>query len=153
MSGTDGARADGSVAVLVVRRIIRADPHRLFTAWTTPAHLTRWWGPGPVTCPTAEVDLRVGGRYRLANLMPDGRVQWITGTFETVDPPRALTFSWQLDGEGATLERVTVRFEPRGPATEVIIRHERIPTAQARISHEEGWRGCLDGLDAYLSQM
>ncbi len=142
---------DDAEAVLVVRRTIRASPERLFAAWTRPEHLTRWWGPGPVTCPEAEVDLRVGGRYRLANRMPDGRVDWITGTFEAVDPPHRLVYSWGL-GEGTTSpERVTVRFEARGDQTEVIIRHERIATPESRKMHLQGWEGCLDGLAAYLA--
>ena len=42
-------------------------------------------GTGPVTCPQAEVDLREGGSYRLANLEPDGSIIWITGRFEHVE--------------------------------------------------------------------
>jgi uncharacterized protein YndB with AHSA1/START domain len=59
---------------LIVRRTIAATPARLFDAWTTPELLTQWWGPANVTCPAAEVDLRVGGQYRIANQMPDGSV-------------------------------------------------------------------------------
>src|SRR5262249_47241843 len=46
---------------LIVRRVIRAPVERVFAAWTEPAHLVRWWGPAPVVCCGAEVDLRVGG--------------------------------------------------------------------------------------------
>lgn len=141
---------EGAVALLVVRRTIQASAERLFAAWTAPRHLTRWWGPGEITCPEAEIDLRVGGRYRLANRMPDGRIDWITGTFEAIEPPRRLVYSWGI-GEGTTSpERVTVRFEPQGDATEVIVRHERIPTPAARASHRAGWQACLTGLAAYL---
>jgi uncharacterized protein YndB with AHSA1/START domain len=64
---------------LVVRRTIRATPERLFEAWTEPAQLRRWWGPQDVECLDAQVDLRVGGQYRIANRFPDGRIVWIAG--------------------------------------------------------------------------
>lgn len=51
-----------------------------------------------------------------------------------------------------TDERVTVRFEPRDDATEVIVVHERIASPGAREGHEHGWIGCLDGLDAFFAR-
>ena len=137
---------------LTVRRTIRATPRRLFEAWTRPEHLMNWWGPRPVKCSGAEVDLRVGGAYRIGNLFPDGSVLWIHGEFEIVEPYRRLVYSW-LAGETPPLlaERVTVQFEGRGATTEVIITHERIPDPLARGRHQLGWEGCLDGLTAYFN--
>ena len=79
---------------LVVRRHIAASPERVFAAWTQPEHLRAWWGPAGVSCPEAEVDLRVGGRYRIANQMSNGAVVWIAGVFERVDEPARLVYSW-----------------------------------------------------------
>ena len=70
--------------VLRVARVIRAPRERVFAAWTRPELLRLWWGPGEVSCPEAEIDLRPGGSYRLANLNPDGSVIWISGRFEVV---------------------------------------------------------------------
>jgi uncharacterized protein YndB with AHSA1/START domain len=143
--------AESATITLVVRRTINATAERLFEAWTNPAHLKRWWGPRPVICIDAEVDLRVGGGYRIANRFPDGRILWIFGEFEVIAPPHKLVYTWRVDPQSEFSERVTVRFEPRGSATEVIIEHERIPNATARDSHQQGWDGCLDGLANYLS--
>lgn len=134
---------------LEVRRTIQASAERLFAAWTQREHLKRWWGPGTVTCVDAEIDLRVGGAYRIANQFPDGRILWIAGEFEVVDPPKLLVYTWRA-GEAAVSERVTVRFEPRGDATEVVVEHERIPDAATRELHEAGWSGCLEALEEYL---
>ena len=134
---------------LVVRRRIRATPQRLFDAWTDPAALVKWWGPADITCPEAEVDLRVGGAYRIANRNAEGDVIWIAGEFEEVSPPERLVYTWRLGAE-ETSQRVTVRFEARGDATEAIVVHERIPSVAAKESHERGWIGCLDGLVALM---
>jgi uncharacterized protein YndB with AHSA1/START domain len=133
-------------ATLVVRRRINATPERLFAAWTQPELLVRWWGPQGVACTGAEIDLRVGGTYRIANQFPDGTVLWIAGVFEVIEPPRRLTYTWRLESQSGLVERVTVCFEGSGASTEVVITHERIANEAARTSHERGWNGCLDKL-------
>src|SRR4051812_19918885 len=82
---------------LVVRRVIRAPVTRVFEAWTRPEQVRLWWGPQGVSCPTAEVDLRPGGSYRIANLLPDGRTVWIVGRFERIEPPHELVYSWRIE--------------------------------------------------------
>lgn len=152
MDSADFTPAEGAANVtLVVRRTIHARPEEVFAAWTEPVQLKRWWGPRPVICVDAEVDLRVGGHYRIANQFPDGTLLWISGEFEVVDPPYRLVYSWRVGSDPQYSERVTVKFEPQGDATEVTVVHECILNATARDRHQAGWSGCLDGLYTYLS--
>jgi uncharacterized protein YndB with AHSA1/START domain len=139
-----------STLVLVVRRMIAASPERLFEAWTRPQELRQWWGPAGVVCSAAEIDLRVGGRYRIGNQFPDGRLVWIVGQFQRVEPPRLLKYTWSVDADSPNPEVVTVRFEPRPGGTEVTVIHERISAPKLRDQHEQGWMGCLDGLGRYM---
>jgi len=143
-------QSDGYVAALVVRRIIRATPEKLFAAWTRPEQLIQWWGPDGASCPTAEIDLRPGGSYRIANRLADGALIWISGVFEVVEFPHRLVFTWRLEALSTSIERVSVNFEPRDAGTEVVVTHERIGSAAARTTHERGWNGCLDGLVRYV---
>jgi uncharacterized protein YndB with AHSA1/START domain len=139
---------------LVVQRTIRAPVERVFEAWTRPEQLLLWWGPRPVQCNEASVDLRVGGSYRLGNLLPDGQVLFIFGEFELVEPPRRLVYSWHLEREAGVVteaSRVSVRFEPVPSGTNVVVVHERIDTEATRSDHEQGWRGCLDNLAAQFA--
>jgi uncharacterized protein YndB with AHSA1/START domain len=147
---TTGALPDFRMVTLIVRRTIASTPERLFAAWTEPEQLQKWWGPEDVTCIDPEVDLRVGGHYRIGNRFPDGKMLWITGEFEVIEPPRKLTYTWRIEGFSEAAERVTVRFEARGAGTEVIVTHERIPSEMLRDQHQYGWQGCLDGLAAYV---
>ena len=140
----------GADIVLVIRRVIAAPSARVFAAWTRPEELTAWWAPGPVTCPAAEIDLREGGAYRIANRFPDGRTIWIRGEFERVEPERELVYSWRLDPY-APAERVTVDFTPRGEATELVIVHARIPSPEAQAGHHRAWNACLDQLQSHLA--
>lgn len=142
---------DDATLALVIRRRIRATPERLFAAWTEPDQLRSWWGPDKVRCTEAQVDLRVGGSYRIANAFPDGKVLWISGRFEQVQPPERLVYTWTVEPGDGPPERVSVEFRGRGEATDVTIVHERIASADIRDRHELGWTGCLDGLSAWLA--
>jgi uncharacterized protein YndB with AHSA1/START domain len=146
------AAAKKLAATLVVRRRIKATREKLFAAWTQPSLLVRWWGPQGVECPAAEIDLRVGGSYRIANRFPDGTVLWIAGIFETIEPPHRLSYTWKLESQNAPVERVTVCFDAHGAATDVVVTHERITDEAAKTSHERGWIGCLDSLLKYAEQ-
>jgi len=135
---------------LVIKRVIFATPERIFDAWTQPQLLTQWWGPKNVTCPSTEIDLRVGGRYRIANQMPDGSTVWITGVFEEIDRPIKLVYSWSTSSQKQPSERVSIFLQSQEDATQVTIVHENIPTQQLVISHSAGWDGCLDGLASFI---
>lgn len=133
---------------LSVRRTIKASQRRVFEAWTEPQHLCRWWGPPGISCPHAEVDLRVGGAYRIGNQLPAGTVIWIRGEFEAVSRHDQLVYTWTTAPVGAATERVTVNFVPLGDAvTEVVVFHEQIPDQDTVDQHLAGWVGCLDGLE------
>lgn len=132
---------------LVVRRRIKASPSRVFAAWTSPEALKVWWGPQGVRCPDAHVDLTVGGQYRIANELPDGRLLWIEGIFEEIVPDEKLVYSWVSSDQQPAPERVIVHFKPVSEGTEVIVVHERIGSEAAVEDHSAGWEGCLDGLE------
>lgn len=137
---------------LTLSRIIRAPREDVFAAWTDPALLVQWWGPGPVICPEAHVDLREGGAYRIANLHPDGTTTWISGEFERVRAPEELVYTWNASivPEGPTL--VHVRFLPHPEGTELVLTHERFAVAAVRDMHGAGWNGCFDKLEAMFAQ-
>jgi uncharacterized protein YndB with AHSA1/START domain len=137
---------------LALRRVVRAPRPDVFAAWTTPETLRQWWGPGPVTCPEAHIDLREGGDYRIANLEADGSTTWITGVFQRVNVPEELVYTWNVSivpGE-ATIVRVAFRDHPDG--TEIELRHERFADTAVRDMHAEGWISCFDKLDALLAR-
>lgn len=141
---------DSRLQSLQIQRFIRATPERVFRAWTDPEDLLQWWGPTGVRCVAAEIELSVGGLYRIANEMPDGSILWISGRFEHVEAPHELTYTWVVENNAPETERVSVRFQAHRHGTKVTINHERIPTADLREQHELGWIGCLAGLKTHF---
>ena len=70
---------------LRLTRLIQADPAKVFEAWTVPQQLNQWSAPEPMGV-EAEVDLRVGGRYRLLMKGSDGGVFTAVGEYREIDP-------------------------------------------------------------------
>lgn len=130
-------------------QLLRSLPYpaeRVWRALTDPAALTAWFWPARFA-PTAEVDLRVGGRYRIAG---PGVGIAVSGEYRTVQPPHRLVFTWQWDGEPAeTL--VTVELTPDGTGTKLSIHHELFAGDTQRDEHAQGWSDCLDRLPGWLA--
>src|SRR3954467_14261328 len=85
--------------VLEVRRLIRAPRQRVFDAWTKAEELKAWHAPGPLTVSLAEIDLRVGGAYRIHMQAPDGSEHRASGVYREIDPPRKVVYTWGWDGD------------------------------------------------------
>jgi uncharacterized protein YndB with AHSA1/START domain len=137
---------------LHVRRVLDAPRERVFRAWTDPAWIAQWWGP-PDGVQEIEVDLRVGGAYRYTVKPPNGHAWHLVGTYEAVEPPKKLVYTWRFtnterDYGSATL--VTVEFIDRGNQTEVVVTHERFENADSRAAHSDGWDMCFDRIAQLL---
>ncbi|MBI2113634.1 MAG: SRPBCC domain-containing protein [candidate division NC10 bacterium] len=133
---------------LQLRRIFTAPREKVFKAWTDQEALKQWWGPEGYATPSAEVDLRVGGKYRLGmRKLPDGEIFYLSGAYREVRPPERLVYTWRWEAQpelGETL--VTVEFREVGDSTEVVLTHEFFPNQKVRDDHNKGWNSCLDRL-------
>lgn len=157
-------RSATPVKQLVIERTLNASPERVFDAFTDPAQLTRWWWPNGFTCPAAEVDLRVGGTYRLAMEWPGSipaEAQFshhMGGEYYEIERPRRLVMSGRAinDDQGelfATLIEVT--FEARNSGTALTVRQsyfEPMPPAGALAGAGQGWSEQLDKLERLLAE-
>lgn len=137
---------------LQVTRTFNAPRHRVFEAWTNPIDLKKWWGMNDsFTTPIAEVDLQVGGRYRLVMKPPDSDDLYIvSGVFKEVTPPERLVYTWTWEGTGDPESVVTVEFHDRNGSTEVVINHGPFAAPERRDQHAGGWEGCLNQLAKIL---
>jgi uncharacterized protein YndB with AHSA1/START domain len=137
---------------LTVSRTFNASRERVYAAWTDPAQFQRWWGPPGTAIPSIEMDVRVGGSYRVAMVPPGMDVVYVKGTYREVVQLERLVYTWEWEGnpmEGReTL--VTVEFRDLGAQTEVTITHEGFPDEYEVQLHADGWNGCFEGLDALL---
>jgi uncharacterized protein YndB with AHSA1/START domain len=145
------AEKAGSVS-LTVTRVVPAPAEAVFRAWTEPGEIEKWWAPEGMSVPFVEVDLKVGGAYRLGLQRPDADPFYATGTYREIQRPRRLVFTWRWEPDtmkaGETL--VTVELREKDGKTEVVLTHERFPSAEVRDEHRKGWTECLERLGGVI---
>jgi uncharacterized protein YndB with AHSA1/START domain len=106
---------------LVVTRSIDAPARIVFDAWTKPDLFERWWVPKsfPVALLSCEMDVRVGGGYRLV-FGHDGATMAFFGRYLQVTPHARLAWTNDEDDEGGPI--TTVTFEETDGRTLLVVR-------------------------------
>ncbi len=138
---------------LQVKRRFAAPREKVFRAWTDPEAVKQWHASDEYQTHVAELDLRVGGRYRFEfKRLSDGVVKPVWGTYREVRAPERLVYTWQMDSPDIKLGEtvVTVEFLDRGGETEVVLTHELYPNAEICEQHNQGWNACFDRLPKCL---
>ena len=113
---------------LVVTRTINGPARLVFDAWTKAELFERWWVPksAPIKLLSCEMDVRVGGKYRLV-FGYEGQTMEFFGQYLEVTPPSRLV--WTSDeGDAGTV--TTATFEERAGKTLVVV-HDLYPSKEA----------------------
>jgi len=132
-----------------VTRVVQAPAADIFDAWTDPMVMAQWMTPSGTA--TAEVDLRVGGRFRLVMADEHLRIEH-TGEYRVIQPPELLVFTWRSEFTGMRDTLVMVRLTARGAdETEIEVTHE-LATDHEATSHAGGWGQLLSRLQASLEE-
>jgi uncharacterized protein YndB with AHSA1/START domain len=116
---------------LVVTRTIDAPPRLVFEAWTRAELFRRWWVPKSLglTLLSCELDVRVGGTYRLVFSHPAApEPMAFHGRYLEVIPPTRLV--WTNEETGGNGQITTVRFEERAGQTLLVV-HDLYPSKEA----------------------
>src|ERR1700736_478734 len=113
---------------LVVTRTINGPARIVFEAWTKPELFRQWWVPKSVgmSLLSCEMDVRVGGRYRLEFAHGDSQMAFF-GTYKEVTPHSRLVWTNDESDGGAVS---TVTFEEKGGKT-LLVYHELYPSKEA----------------------
>jgi uncharacterized protein YndB with AHSA1/START domain len=141
---------------IVISRIVDAPRQLVFQAFTEPAHLSQFWGPKGTTAPVCDVDLRVGGAFRVEMRGPDGIVYPCTGIYREIVPPERIVYAATTADDnpcgGGLPPRsvVTITFAAIGGKTKITI-HARLASREDREAaiargYNAGWSDSLDRL-------
>ncbi|HZS63652.1 MAG TPA: SRPBCC family protein [Xanthobacteraceae bacterium] len=118
---------------IIGSRIFEAPRELVFSAFTDPKHLARWWGPDGFTTTTLSFDFRPGGAWRFVMHGPDGRDYQNRVTYDEILPPERIVYR---HGGGDDVEPVqftqTLTFEELDGGRTRLVWHGRFPSAQER---------------------
>jgi uncharacterized protein YndB with AHSA1/START domain len=141
---------------LSITRIFDAPRELVFAVWVQPDHIPHWWGPRGYATLSCEVDLRPGGKWRIASRHEDGSDTAETGVIREVDAPSrlVLTHAWEdLSGKPGPETIVTITFVEEDGKTKMIFHQASFDTAEARDGHELGWNESFDMLAEHLTEI
>ena len=133
---------------LVVTRTFNGPARLVFEAWTKPELMKLWWAPKSSGVPllSCEMDVRVGGGYRLAFGHDAATSRAFFGKYVEVEPPSRLVWTNEEGGETSV---TTVTFEEKDGKT-LLVLHELYPTKEAL---DEAIAGMADGMPEQFEQL
>jgi uncharacterized protein YndB with AHSA1/START domain len=143
------SNANVSETTLRLERLIASPPEVLFSLWTEPVQLLRWWAPEGYEASVHSLDTRPGGGWRVTLHRSDGGVLAMSGVYSIVEPPHRLAFTWAWEDENGARgheTEVTVTFEVTPGGTRLALLQQRFDSKQARDNHNVGWSSCFDRL-------
>jgi uncharacterized protein YndB with AHSA1/START domain len=152
-SGAAGVTGLNAKPSLILKRRLRAPPEKVYAAWTDPEKIARWFGPAQTTDGSvrAELDVRIGGRFRASFSTDDGEYHQVGGVYRDVVPNEKLVFSWAWHSTPERESLVTVTLKPDGAGTLLTLQHEQFFDQAAADGHQNGWTGSLDRLEKYVA--
>ena len=139
---------------LVVTRTFNGPARLVYEAWTKPELFKQWWTPKSfgLTMLSCEMDVRVGGTYRLVMRHPSSEQPMaFFGKYIEVTPSRLV---WTNDDAGEAGAITTVTFEEKGDKTLVVL-HDRYPSKESleeaiASGATSGFGEQFEQLDAFL---
>lgn len=143
---------------LVLERVVDVPPELVWSAWTTPAHLKRWFTPAPWTTVDCEIDLRPGGIFRTVMRSPEGQEVEGVGCILEVIPNERLVWTGALlpgyrpprPASGDMPFTAIISLEPHRQGTKytaiAIHRDEEDSARHVGMGFHEGWGKALDQL-------
>lgn len=148
----EGATADRT---LVIERVFKAAPERVFRAWTDPKILVKWWGPEGYGTPDCTMDVRAGGAWRTVMANAEGQSHIVSGVYHEITPPKRLVTTWaweQEDGRRGHETMLELTFEPAADGnTKVTLVQSLFESVEQRDSHNMGWSSSFNDLDRLLA--
>jgi uncharacterized protein YndB with AHSA1/START domain len=139
---------------ILIRREFDAPKELVFKAYTTPELVKRWWHANRGEVTVAEIDLRVGGRWRYVSVTGDGLEVGFHGEYREIVPNERLVSTEAYEGvpqpdEHATLNTATFTETDGRTTLEILVEapSKEIRDAIIESGMEVGMQDALDLLE------
>lgn len=126
----------------------------VYEVLTTPEHVRHWFAPFEDRVTVCEIDLRVGGEYRVVFVTPDGRECSFSGRYVELEAPTRIVQTWLFEGwpDAEALE-TDVLSEADGVTTLTVTMAFADLAGRAHMSRHDGQESSFDKLEDYLASL
>ncbi len=145
---------------VLVKRKFNAPISSVWSAWTEPEILDKWWAPKPWKSRTKSMDFKKGGQRLYAMVGPEGEEHWALADFTSITPKTNFKFRDTFcDNQGNINQDLpdsywNVDFADQHDSTivKIKIRHESLSDLEKIIEmgFKEGFIMALENLDEIL---
>jgi uncharacterized protein YndB with AHSA1/START domain len=140
---------------IVITRTINGPARLVFEAWTKPELFKQWWVPksAGLFLRSCEMDVRVGGTYRLVFGEDPAKTMAFFGRYIEVVPHSRIVWTNDEGGEGGAVSTVT--FAEKGGQTQVVLRdlYPSKEALEASLGSYDGMNETFDQLDGLLATL
>jgi uncharacterized protein YndB with AHSA1/START domain len=141
---------------ILITREFAAPKHLVYKAWTTPELVRRWWHANRGEMTVAEIDLRVGGKWRYVMVTEDGFEVAFHGEYREIVPNERIVSTEAYEGapqaegvEEGTLNTLTLaEMDGRTTMTVLVLAPSKeIRDAIIESGMEAGMQDAMDNLE------
>jgi uncharacterized protein YndB with AHSA1/START domain len=149
-SGTATVTLPTDETILITREF-DAPRHLVYRAWTTPELVRRWWSANRGEMTVAEIDLRVGGKWRYVMVADGGFEVAFHGEYLEIVPNERIVSTEVYEGmpEGEAVNTLTLTEAGGRTTLTILVQHT---TGEHRDAHiesgmEDGMQDAMDLLE------
>jgi uncharacterized protein YndB with AHSA1/START domain len=129
---------------VVIERLFNAPAKLVWSIWTEPEFIKIWFGSDPHgTVLSADIDLSVGGKYKISFQDSDGRVHTAFGGYVEIIEFSKLHYTWEWESEAGYVSEVTVEFVPQEEKTSLRFTHANL-NPNSLHGYLNGWNSTMD---------
>ena len=136
---------------ILITREFDAPKHLVYKAWTTPELVKRWWHACRGEATIAEIDLRVGGKWRYVMVTDDGMEVGFHGEFREIVPNERIVSTEVYEGfpEGEALNTLTLTEADGRTTLTILVQHSSKEHRDAHVDSgmEAGMQDAMDLLE------
>lgn len=133
--------------VITIETTVNAPIEKVWDYWTKPEHITQWCQASPEWhAPTAENDLRTGGKFSTTMAAKDGSFSFdFGGVYDNVLPNEAIDYTL---GDG---RKVAIRFKQEEGGVHITESFEA-EDANPEEMQQAGWQAILNNFKNYTEE-
>lgn len=131
---------------ITVEATINADIQKVWNYWTSPEHIVNWnFASDDWHCPSAENDVRTGGKFSSTMASKDGKMSFdFGGVYDEVINQKKLAYSME-DGR-----QVEVLFEDMGNNTTKVTEAFDAENTHSDEMQRAGWQAIVNNFKKYV---
>jgi len=139
---------------IVTTREFDAPLDLVFEVLTQPEHVRHWFAAFTDRVTECEIDLRVGGDYRIVSVTEEGQECVFRGRYLEVEPPTRTVSTWLFEGwpDAEAVETAELR-ESDGVTTLTTTLAFRDAAGRAHMTRFDGQESSYDKLEDYLTSL